>query len=221
MNELVEINIHGILSEQMSKKTWKLAVKSCSESFHAINTMTRSKFYHQLLENDKQNIKYEVLINKNPCLFAEKPDINNPESLLNSELVMNYPNLKTIDIVPVIEGANSDIGLIIAGIVLIVAGFVTGGGSTAFGVMLLKGALVMGGLGLVAAGIINLLSTPPKLEDFKGASRRGSYLFEGPENTVGEGGPVPLVYGQLLVGSATVATTYSITSSNASQILTT
>ncbi len=79
----------------------------------------------------------------------------------------------------------------------------------------------MGGLGLIAAGIINLLSTPPKLEDFKGASRRGSYLFEGPENTVGEGGPVPLVYGQLLVGSATVATTYNIGSSDASQILTT
>ncbi len=221
MNKLVEINLHGILESQMPKKTWRLDVKSCAEACHAINVMTRSKFYHQLLENDKKNIKYEILINKNPCLFAEKPDINNPESLLNSELVMNYPNLKTIDIVPIIEGANSDIGLIIAGVILVIAGFVTGGATSTFGVMLLKGALVMGGLGLIAAGIINLLSTPPKLEDFKGASRRGSYLFEGPENTVGEGGPVPLVYGQLLVGSATVATTYDIDSSNANQILTT
>lgn len=220
MNKLVEINLHGILAGQMSKKTWKMAVKSVSEACHAINTMTRSKFYHQLLENDKQNIKYEVLINKNPCLFAEKPDINNPESILNSELAINYPNLETIDIVPVIEGAE-DIGMIIAGIILVIAGFVISPGSQVLGMILLKGALVMGGLGLIAAGIINLLSTPPKLEDFKGASKRGSYLFDGPENTVGEGGPVPLIYGQLLVGSATIGTTYNITSTDASQILTT
>ena len=208
MQELVEITLHGNAFQGLKSK-FKLAVRSCSESFHAINVMTKNKFFAKLLENDKKNIKYEILINKNPCLFAEPPDINKPESLLNSELVINYPNLKTIDIVPILEGAE-DVGLIVAGIVLIIAGFVIPGfqgwGQT-FGVKLIAGALVIGGIGLVAAGIINLLSTPPKLDDFKSAARKGSYLFDGPENTVGEGGPVPLVYGQLLVGSQTVQVT--------------
>jgi predicted phage tail protein len=218
--ELVEINLHGVLGKQVGKQTWKLDVKSVSESCHAINILTKNKFYSQLWENEKSSIKYEVLINKNPCLFAEKPDVNNPESILNSELVMNYPNLKTIDIVPVIEGAE-DIGLIIAGVILIAASFWSFGLTAGIGLTLLKGALVFGGLGLIAAGIINLLSSPPKLEDFKGASKRGSYLFDGPENVVGEGGPVPLVYGQLLVGSQTIAATYSITNQDAGQLLTT
>lgn len=207
MQALVEITLHGNTWADMPKQNWKLAVKSVAESMHALNTMTRNKFYAKLLENDKKNIKYEILINKNPCLFAEPPDINKPESLLSSELVANYPNLKTIDIVPVIEGADADIGLVIAGIALIVIGAFTFGSTAFAGAALLKGALVIGGIGLVAAGIINLLSTPPKLDDFQSAVRKGSYLFDGPENAVGEGGPVPLVYGQLLVGSQTIEVT--------------
>ena len=223
MNQLVNINIHGEIWDKMPKKTWNLAVKSCSEAIHAINILTRNALFSNLLENDKKSIKYEILINKNPCLFAETPDINNLESLFNSELVIEYPNLKTIDIVPIVEGANADIGMIIGGIILIAAGmFIPGlqGPGLLIGLTMLKGALIFGGLGLIAAGIINLLSTPPKLEDFKGVSKRGSYLFDGPENVVGEGGPVPLVYGQLLVGSQTVASTYDISNQNAANLLT-
>lgn len=221
MSQLVNISIHGNIWNKMPKKAWNLAVKSCSEAIHAVNILTKNALFSNLLENDKKNIKYEILINKNPCLFAEPPDVNNPESLLNSELVIEYPNLKTIDIVPVIEGANADIGMIIGGIALVAIGAFTFGSTAFAGAALLKGALIFGGIGLIAAGIINLLSTPPKLEDFKGASKRGSYLFNGPENVVGEGGPVPLVYGQLLVGSQTVASTYDITSQNAANLLTT
>ena len=213
MSQLVEINLHGEIWDEMPKKNWKLAVKSVGEMIHAVNVLTKNKLFSNFLKNDQKNIKYEILINKNPCLFAETPDANKPETLLNSELAINYPNLQTIDIVPVIEGADADIGMIIAGVVLIAASFFVPG---AF----FPAAMIMGGLGLIAAGVINLLSTPPKLEDFKGASKRGAYLFDGPENTVGEGGPVPLVYGQLLVGSQTIATTYNISNENAAQLLT-
>ena len=212
--KLVEINIHGNCFPHIKNK-YKLVVKSCAEAFHAVNILTRNKFYSQLLENDKKSIKYEVLINKNPFLYDENnpPDINNPESLKNTELTMGFPGLETIDLVPVIEGAE-DVGLIIAGILIIALTWSTGIGGYE------GGAFVMAGLGLIAVGIINLLTTPPKLEDFKGPTRRGSYLFDGPENTVGEGGPVSLAYGQLLVGSSTIATTYNTTNKDAGQILT-
>lgn len=199
--ELVDINFHGNIFEGI-KPQYKLAVRSFSESIHAINILTKNRLFAKLLENDKKNIKYEILINKNPCLFAEPPDINNLETLLNSELVMNYPNLKTIDIVPVMEGADQDIALIIVGIVVIIIGAYF---------PFLAPFLVPAGLALIAAGIINLLSTPPKLDDFKNASRKGSYLFDGPENVAGEGGPVPIIYGQLLVGSQTTEITITNT----------
>ena len=220
---LVEINLHGNCFNGLKPK-YRLKVKNASEALHAINILSGRKFYKQLLENDQKNIKYEVLINKNPCLFPEKPDINKPETILNSELFADYETLKTIDIVPVIEGAEalinpfSDIHMVVSGIILVAVGVVliaTGAGAI-FGV-----PLIFAGLGLLAAGIINLLTSPPKLEDFKGATRRGSYMFDGPQNTVGEGGPVPLIYGQLIVGSQVVVQTYGITNENAGDLITT
>ena len=213
MSKLVEINLHGNCFNGL-KSQYKLAARSASECFHAINILSKQLFYKTLLENDQKGIKYEILINKNPCLFAEIPDINRPETLLNSELVASYENLQTIDVVPVIEGADADIGMIIAGIVVVIVGVFLW--YTPFGI-----PLIMAGIGLIAAGIINLLMSPPKLEDFKGAARRGSYMFDGPQNTVGEGGPVPLVYGQLIVGSQVVVQTYAITNEDADAILTT
>jgi predicted phage tail protein len=35
-----------------------------------------------------------------------------------------------------------------------------------------------------------------------------SYLFDGPTNTAGEGGPIPIGYGRLLIGSKTISATY-------------
>lgn len=227
-SKLVEINLHGSAFDGL-KKQFKLAVKSCSEALHAVNVLTKNAFYARLLDNDKKNIKYVVLINKNPCLFPEKPDEKKIETILNSELVAKYESLSTIDIVPLIEGADfmsadpllaaiagSDIANVVTGALLIIGGFAllafTGGASA---------IMIFAGLGLLAIGIINLLSTPPKLDDFKGPARRGSYLFDGPQNAVGEGGPVPLVYGQLIVGSQTIATTYAISDRDAGQIITT
>ena len=37
-----------------------------------------------------------------------------------------------------------------------------------------------------------------------------SYLFNGPVNTVGEGGPVPIGYGKLLIGGNNVFANYDI-----------
>lgn len=77
-------------------------------------------------------------------------------------------------------------------------------------------------LGLVALGVSMLLMKPPPMvspqqianpsADFEAAPGDGggepSYLFSGPVNTVGEGGPVPLGYGRLLIGSHQVFSSY-------------
>ena len=211
--QMVNIQLHGNLFTEMKSK-YRLAVTSVGEAVHAINTITKQRFYKQLLENDKKGIKYEVLINKRKCLFEKKPDCGNLETIKNSELTQDIHNLQDIDIVPVIEGADSDIGLIIVGAVLIIAGAIlinptlAGFGFKAMGTF--GAGLVFAGIGLVAAGVINLLSTPPRLDDFQNTGRKGSYLFNGVQNTVGEGGPVPVLYGRLLVGSQTILVNQNI-----------
>jgi len=70
---LVEITLWGVLGNQMGKKAWKLAVKSVAEACHAINVMTGSKLYHQLIENDKKNCVLLVLI----MLFIPNPPVYN------------------------------------------------------------------------------------------------------------------------------------------------
>ena len=110
--------------------------------------------------------------------------------------------MKSIDIVPVVEGADAkDIFAIIAGIILIVLGVFTFGATTQMGMM-----LIAGGLGLMAAGIANLLTPMPEFGDFREieGGGRASYIFSGPENTVREGGPVFIGYGRLLVGSQVI-----------------
>lgn len=214
---LVEIRLHGNIFFGL-KDIYKLAVKSCGEAFHAINSISRNCFYKNLLENDKKGIKYKILINGRNFESTEPLTINNIEKIKESELVMNLRNLKTIDIVPVIEGADSDIGAIIAGVLLVVVGIVV----AAYGGGPLGGALIIAGIGLIAAGIINLLSSPPKFEDFReiGGGGRTSYLFSGPQQVVGEGGPVPIGYGKLLIGSHVISASYEISDQSAKERLT-
>tara|TARA_A100001201_G_scaffold143563_1_gene145850 strand:+ start:670 stop:1428 length:759 start_codon:yes stop_codon:yes gene_type:complete len=204
MNNLTNIKFHGVLVEQLGRSEWKLAVSSVSEALRAIESKTK-KLYRSFLENDKKNIRYRVLINERDVVFEEGKDPNTVEGLSSSEMLMNISNLKTIDIVPVLEGARDIVGILV-GVAMVASGIGMAGGFA--GLMagqggMMAGALVMGGVGLIAAGITNLLTPMPKFGDFREIEQGGSrsYLFNGPENTIREGGPVFVGYGRLLVGS--------------------
>jgi predicted phage tail protein len=73
------------------------------------------------------------------------------------------------------------------------------------------------GLGLVAAGLSNLLSSPPEFEEFQDNSKTGkrSFVFDGPANVVGEGRAVPFGYGRMRIGSQVIDATYEITYADA------
>ena len=115
----------------------------------------------------------------------------------------------------------------VAGFSLAAPGFVaTGAGVTAAGAATLAGAAaaLAGniGIGLVLAGTAQLLAPQPVIPKLNPGSRttpgenvaatgpqgvsratsgQQSYAFAGPANTIGVGATVPLVYGQLLIGS--------------------
>lgn len=206
MSSLVKVNLHGRLGE-ICNPNWELAVDSLSEAIRLIEMNTK-KLYKTLLQFDKENIKFVVVLNgKN--FYTDKPiDINNPKTILESELCIKNSKLKTVDIVPVLEGSDSKslgIATTIIGIALIVVGII----ALPVGI----GAVLIGaGVTLLAAGVVTLLSKPPAFEDFREIEQGGktSYLFSGPQNVVGEGGPVPLGYGELLVGSQVISASYVI-----------
>ena len=199
-DQLTTIKLHGALGEKVGRDVWKFSVSTVGEAIRAIESQSK-KLFSSLIEYEKQNIKYRVMINGKDFIYDKSKDINTEEGIRTSELVLPKSNMETIDIIPVLEGAFDDIFAIVIGVVLIAVGVFTFGAGTFLGA-----SLIMGGIGLVAAGIANLLQPMPEFDDFReieGGGRR-SYIFSGPENTIREGGPVFIGYGRLMVGSQVV-----------------
>ncbi len=205
MKNLTKITIHGVLAEQMNRSEWNLAVRSVGEAVNGIEANTRTFFKH-VMENDKKNIKYRVLINGQDFGYEDGKDPNTPEGFLSSELLIKRDGIENIDIVPVLEGAGDFVAIVVGGLLL-----ATGMGWIATPLLMGAGAatqaaLILGGIGLIAAGITNLLTPMPKFGDFREIEGGGAraYLFNGPENTIREGGPVFVGYGRLLIGSQVI-----------------
>lgn len=121
---------------------------------------------------------------------------------VSAEERLLYPfTVRRMKIVPVIAGA-SGVGRILTGIALIALAPLTGGTSLAF----LGTALTGIGTSLVLGGISELLFKPPKNDGPKEAAEdTPSYVFNGPVNTLAQGQCVPVLYGRMIVGGATVS----------------
>ena len=208
MSDLVHIKLHGLLGAQIGQSEWKLAAKSVGDAIRGVQCNSK-KLYSQLIQNDKKNIKYRVLINEKDFEIDEGKDPNKLEDLATSELAIRKDGIKTIDIVPVIEGSDDLLSIItiVVGVALIGMGMgwistplLMGSGAG------MQAALVLGGIGLVAAGVSNLLTEMPKFGDFREIEQGGpqAYIFNGPQNTIREGGPVFVGYGRLMIGSHVV-----------------
>jgi predicted phage tail protein len=113
-----------------------------------------------------------------------------------------------ISFVPVVSGAGA-VGRIIAGVALIALAslvtFGTVGGIFAAGAL---NAAVFGiGASLVLGGVAQLLTPTPRVA--QGADTqddpRKSYSFSGIQNTSRQGVPVPIVYGETVVGSVVIS----------------
>ena len=110
-----------------------------------------------------------------------------------------------ISFVPVIAGAGA-VGRIIAGIALVAFSLLLPGVGAAIGgalmtkIGLLGGALIIGGV----AQLLTPTPTVPQGADTQDDPRK-SYSFSGVQNTSRAGIPVPIVYGETLVGSVVIS----------------
>jgi predicted phage tail protein len=120
-----------------------------------------------------------------------------------------------ISFVPVVAGAGA-VGRIILGAALIVGAFFTGGatiGLLGLAAPIAVSTVLLGvGASLVLGGVAQLLTPVPKIP--QGVSNSGkdtdddprkSYSFSGIQNTSRQGVPVPIVYGETVVGAVTIS----------------
>jgi predicted phage tail protein len=117
-----------------------------------------------------------------------------------------------ISFVPVVAGAGA-VGRVLAGIALIALAFIPGiGTATAAAIaagakagLTVVGTALFGiGASLVLGGVAQLLTPVPKVPKGDDDPRK-SYSFSGIQQTSRQGVPVPVVYGEALVGSVVIS----------------
>jgi predicted phage tail protein len=110
------------------------------------------------------------------------------------------------------------VGRIIAGVALVALTVVTGGfGGAAIGLFGAAAPIALGtvavgiGVSLVLGGVAQLLTPVPQTVPTTGSTNdtvkdpRKSYSFSGVQQTSRAGVPVPIVYGETLVGSVVIS----------------
>jgi len=118
-----------------------------------------------------------------------------------------------IKIVPVLAGAGGATGKILAGVALIGLSLISFGTGSVFGGAFVKGAwastaLFSVGATLALGGVAQLLTPVPVVPTTGPDTQqdpRKSYSFSGIQQTSRQGVPVPVVYGETLVGSVVIS----------------
>lgn len=118
---------------------------------------------------------------------------------------LHYPvGQSDIRIIPVVAGAGAA-GRIIAGVALVAASFLIPGSAAIIGIGL-KSLTAGIGLSLALGGVAQLLTPVPKIgKEEDPSDPRKSFSFSGIQNTSRQGVPVPIIYGETLVGSVVIS----------------
>ena len=153
---------------------------------------------------------YKVAVGKFDLQLADHPE------------QLHYPMAANdvVKVIPVVSGAGGrgGLGQILLGAALIAVAITIPGsaGFTAAGFSAAAAGAATAGSGLVAAvgnlglaltlgGIAQMITPVPKPPEL-GGEGQGGFAFSGPQNTSQEGIPVPVVYGEMIVGSVVLST---------------
>ncbi|RBL82973.1 tail assembly protein [Streptomyces cavourensis] len=188
--QLKTIRLYGRLGAEFGR-LHRLAVSSTSEAIRALCVLLPG-FENRLLDSESKGVRYACFIGR--------------RNLGEDELARPAGN-EDIRIAPMPTGAKRG-GLmqVVVGVALIVASFIPGLNAIAWGAMTLSGAMASMGMAMALGGLVQMLSPQQRALSAKDGPNNGaSYNFNGPVNTTAQGNPVPLLYGELIVGSSTIS----------------
>ncbi len=192
------VKVYGHLAEHCGQSVFKALVRVPADAikfllcnFPELRSLMRDGYY-------------KVAVGKYDLQLADQPD------------QLHYPLAAddVVKVIPVVSGAGGrGLGAALLGAALIATAVVTGGSTLAFGITGFSSgvgvAAAVGnvGLALTLGGIATMLTPVPDQPDFdQGEQGRGGFAFSGLQNVSQEGIPVPVVYGEVIVGSVVLST---------------
>lgn len=207
---LRNVRLYGKLGAKYGR-VYRLAVASCAEAMQALCAMLPG-FERDLMHSKDNGVGYL-------CFYGTRN--------IEADQLTTPAGTADIRIAPVPSGSKrGGLGQIIMGAIIVVAAVWTGGaaaaaagasGGAAAGGAAAAGGTFLGvaggyavaaqlGVGLMLTGVMaSLTPVQSGLATKDGPDNGASYNFNGPVNTTAQGGCVPLCYGTMLVGSATIS----------------
>nr|DAZ24327.1 MAG TPA: tail assembly protein [Caudoviricetes sp.] len=205
--KLRTIRLYGSLGRKFGR-VHRLAVSSVHEAIRALRVVCPG-FEQELMTSKDRGIGYGIWVGK--------------ENLKDTKQFRYPVGNDDIRIAPILMGAKRG-GLmqIFIGIVIVVAAVWTGGaaagaagaaggaaGAGAGSFLGVTGGYAVAaqmGAALALGGLVQFLSPVSSVSGTGSSSDNGSsYNFRGAVNTQAQGGPVPLLYGEMTVGSAVIS----------------
>ncbi len=186
-------------------QVWETDCSNIRDIFKLIECQT-SGFREHLIKAADAGVGYEIQRGSD---FLEAEE----------ELLLSLNN-EDIIITEIPAGSKSGPGKILAAIAIVAVMFlapqvffnvatqsVPGVGTVATGVTLTTPGLIAAGIAvnLAMTGIAQLLAPGPESDE----QTDPSYLFNGPSNNINQGLPVPVAYGELIVGGAPISFSYN------------
>ena len=196
------IKVYGSLAKFLGAKSFKAAVKSPLEAVRFL----RANFPG--LDAHMADQHYKISVGRHQLEAGAHPE------------QLTYPSgqAEPIRIIPVIAGAGRGVGQILAGVALVALAIVNPFGAATIGtfggtpiaVASLMPAIGAIGASLILGGVSQLLTPTPQLgtlpDGLKNSTDpRSSYSFGGVTNVSRQGIPIPVVYGETVVGSVVVS----------------
>jgi predicted phage tail protein len=176
------IKVYGQLAKELGQRVFRADVESVAEAVRFLV----SNFPH--LERHMADQHYRVSTGKH----------------ILTEQELHYPvgDAEVISITPVIVGSGSVFRAVLGVLLIAVSFFIPG--IALFGVALQP--IVLGiGASLLLGGIAQLLSPVPSMDKGEKDPKNQSYSFSGIQNSSRQGLPIPIVYGEVVVGSLVIS----------------
>ncbi|KMJ44949.1 hypothetical protein AB204_11430 [Xenorhabdus khoisanae] len=189
---LVTFEFGGVLGKKFGKEH-KVKCTTVRQGVSIINC-NRQGLLAWMKQNARKYQKYHIRVTRANGATREMSE---------TEYQMeNNGDMIHVCITPIYRGAGAkamSIVQVVVGVALMIASIWLGP------------AAFMAGLSMLASGVVGLLSKQPKPNTGGADNRKNSTYFDGPENTVEQGAPVPLIYGEeILVGSQLISLKLSV-----------
>lgn len=210
MRAMRMVYLYGYLGERFGS-SHRLCVSSVAEAVRLLSA----------------NFPGFMSVIKNGTWEVVRGQLSGGETITEEKLTIGLGGAD-IHLLPAIEGSGGGgkgiitaiAGVVIMGAAIIASGGLAAGGLAAFntamagtaftvpvlGAVTFSGIATFGGF-LALAGISQLLSSAPKIEDYSSREdKKVSYMLNGAINRMEQGGPYPLIYGRRVkVGSVTAS----------------